>query len=754
MPLGCIAAGNCTQKVSLFQPPQTSLPNAVEKQGLRDESKENVPQQEGKENVPQQPQVMIKTSAAWSHAREVEQLKQKLAHEEELRMKAEAQAGLGRNARKSCLDTQGQLELQAKEIDSLMMRCTDAEEQHRLADKRAKDLEVTANFEKRQRQGKEQAMAALQQDMELVQDEVKSLRCQLEEFDGMQPALEKLRQENCTLRARLQAFEEDDEEKLEIGVQTEVPEDRNEDPVVQVSASVIRREVDAEIRRRFGALLKELSNLRARTLSNEKRVEALQSPAADVDSEADFFNARIAAAKAIHQGELSCLCEEVSRLRSALQFEQQEFALLLHQQHLQATKAPDSEEELARLSSELAVQEVEVHMLQQRLAEQAEELASMHEEAAKMQVETPHRIPRERLEQRVAEQAQEILRAREIAATLCTENEKQTAQQRLCLDSELERVREEASSLRAENQMQKAEIQHLVELDEEAASLRAEEASALQAEANKHRALEQKLAEQAEELLRARKEAATLRAENGKQTEQLIKDAVTAVNTAKGTHPAADGDAFKDAQDLRVRNRELLLTVEQFKQECEMLEVDNRSLQESVAAFEENMDKVAGDNAKLSGHVNHKQKIKYTMKLKDEVTSLKESLKSQHKKFLTLEASKRGSILEALPSLCALSQAKRSVVAFGSGYSTPTAEMRKLSEEHESTVEAVVQDFLHLRALIERAVSDVSPADNQSSDIGTLLQLLRGVVTDGRRSRRGSAAATASNTTEKWDQLE
>merc|ERR1740130_112864 len=142
------------------------------------------------------------------------------------------------------------------------------------------------------------------------------------------------------------------------------------------------------------------------------------------------------------------------------------------------------------------------------------------------------------------------------------------------------------------------------------------------------------------------------------------------------------------------------------------------------------------------------------MKLKDEVTSLKESLKNQRKQFMSLEASKRGSILEALPSLAALSQTKRSVVAFGSGYSTPTAEMRKLSEEHESTLEAVVQDFLHLRALIERAVSDVSPVDNQTSDMGTLLQLLRGVVADGKRSRRGSASAIASNTTEKWDQLE
>ena len=46
----------------------------------------------------------------------------------------------------------------------------------------------------------------------------------------------------------------------------------------------------------------------------------------------------------------------------------------------------------------------------------------------------------------------------------------------------------------------------------------------------------------------------------------------------------------------------------------DQLHVDNSSLLESVALFESDLGKVADRHAQLIGHVNKKQKIRYTVK--------------------------------------------------------------------------------------------------------------------------------------------
>merc|ERR1711959_865514 len=74
----------------------------------------------------------------------------------------------------------------------------------------------------------------------------------------------------------------------------------------------------------------------------------------------------------------------------------------------------------------------------------------------------------------------------------------------------------------------------------------------------------------------------------------------------------------------------------------------------------------------------------------------------------------------------------------------------KVQEANQSqdVTEAVLQDFLHLRALIERAVSgeDVAAGDGDGSgDFSTLLQRLRRVVADGHRSRQGPMRCATSS---------
>lgn len=82
-----------------------------------------------------------------------------------------------------------------------------------------------------------------------------------------------------------------------------------------------------------------------------------------------------------------------------------------------------------------------------------------------------------------------------------------------------------------------------------------------------------------------------------------------------------------------------------------MAEADNQSLRESLKAFEESFGRVVGQHAELVGHANHKQKIKHTIQLKEENPKLKDEACKLRKQCYSLQASKRGNLLEALPSL-------------------------------------------------------------------------------------------------------
>eukprot|EP00927_Polykrikos_kofoidii_P064482 TRINITY_DN5973_c0_g1_i3.p1 TRINITY_DN5973_c0_g1~~TRINITY_DN5973_c0_g1_i3.p1 ORF type:complete len:631 (+),score=110.92 TRINITY_DN5973_c0_g1_i3:1555-3447(+) len=92
-----------------------------------------------------------------------------------------------------------------------------------------------------------------------------------------------------------------------------------------------------------------------------------------------------------------------------------------------------------------------------------------------------------------------------------------------------------------------------------------------------------------------------------------------------------------DFQDLRLQNRELSLSMHLFKEDCELLEAENLSLKETVAIFECDLERVTGHNANLVGHVNQKQKIRHTIKLKDENNQLRVELKNARQRVVQLE---------------------------------------------------------------------------------------------------------------------
>jgi len=208
----------------------------------------------------------------------------------------------------------------------------------------------------------------------------------------------------------------------------------------------------------------------------------------------------------------------------------------------------------------------------------------------------------------------------------------------------------------------------------------------------------------------------------------------------------ADLHANSDMDDLRLRNRDLLSTVEQFTQDCELLEVENRRLRESATNFESEKERADGERAKLMGHSNPKQKIKYTVKLHEENNRLREDYQKLRKQCSRLEASKRGNLCEDLPSLFALSLAGSSQHRSSTTSSVAAGKAWGLSTTQETVLEGVVQDCLHLRALVERAVSDAESDDAGSKgDISTLLERLRHIVADGPRNRQGLLNANASD---------
>jgi len=234
----------------------------------------------------------------------------------------------------------------------------------------------------------------------------------------------------------------------------------------------------------------------------------------------------------------------------------------------------------------------------------------------------------------------------------------------------------------------------------------------------------------------------------------------------------------KENGDLRNCNRELSLTIQQFKQENEQLLVDNRSLLESVAMFEGDLEKVSDRHAQLIGHVNKKQKIRYTVKLKEECAQLRLDLNKARHRLMQLEGSHRSdSLYGALASLgyapaveqsssrrasgkepgCSPSPSPATGVSQirmtpcrlagpggGVGKTTASAAAAAQLEEaqrrlrmQEGAFERVNSDFRHLVSLIQRAVAGVTRSEDSCAEqakdgaettFADLLQSLRKVI--------------------------
>lgn len=575
-------------------------------------------QSSNKENRPEAHS--IKSAANWMHMREVEDLKQQLAHETKLREKAEAQAGLGRHARMSAMISEEQLQMQAQGNEALKKKCLELEARCNATTKSATaQLRNAADLSAKMLKDKEQAM---QKDVESAQAQVRDCERRLCEQKKLELEIETLRKGNKALTTQLQAESVSTKQQTEHSATQTTHDDRRVEEDVERYRQEFESEMKAEIARNFASLLSELGDLRDRTSRNEELVLDWHSEqACCIPEQAGYVDAmhvqhicetQLIACRVVHQSVVRGLIQQMSPSRCGADDD---------------GAGEPSQSQSGGMLEQLSVQS---------------ELSFLHAEVDRLQ------------------------------------------------DS-LQRSREELQQQR----------------------LTASEASRLH---------EESVASQSEELKTLRwrlAQSPTLCAEKQAPTEE---------------------HRCSDAQDQSLQNRELLFTVQQFKQDCEMLEAENASLRDTVATFEESLERVTGQHAKLIGHVNHKQKIKYTIKLKEENAHLRDELKKSRKLQLSSEANKHGGLLEALPSLATLSQTCAAQRQRSPGVRPVDAWIAQgLSQTQQSLIEAISLDFLHLRALIERAVSPTESSASRNCDMGTLLQRLRRVVADGRRTRSGSA---------------
>lgn len=178
-------------------------------------------------------------------------------------------------------------------------------------------------------------------------------------------------------------------------------------------------------------------------------------------------------------------------------------------------------------------------------------------------------------------------------------------------------------------------------------------------------------------------------------------------------------DAELEAQ--RQQNRELLLSMKQFHSDLQLLTLENENMRGTVAIFEGNLSRATEDRARLIGHSNPKQKIHYTMRLKEESNLLRDELKKSRKRIVQLEAGRRDEHhWDTFSSASKTGSVETSVLGsdLNDAECHNIAVLRRRCQAQEMAVERISGNLHHVMALVERAVSLGAYADGESSISG------------------------------------
>jgi len=256
-----------------------------------------------------------------------------------------------------------------------------------------------------------------------------------------------------------------------------------------------------------------------------------------------------------------------------------------------------------------------------------------------------------------------------------------------------------------------------------------------------------KLAVKCAELENSLKEQQASASRDCKRWQQRVQDLEHQLEKLDKTSDRQEDkfDLDKNSEIL-AQNRQLLFTVSSLKQECETIQAEKQCLQETVADLERSLDAVSGQHAELAGHVNHKQKIRHTLQIKQERDKFREEHVKLQQRISVLEASQSSqALMSALgghipstpscrgaetptlhastPKNAKLPGSRRSLLSCDGP--VPAAERR--CQRLEQDLDHISIKFKHLTILLERAFSKTGvslTARTESKDISHLLEQL------------------------------
>lgn len=644
-----------------------------------------------------------------------------------------------------------------KQLSLWQSHLTDLTAEHREAERLRQDtsslrsrlVNCEAEASERARRLAETRVQVQQKNQELATAQ-EQLKKKFVELAQEKEASQELRWQIRQLREETE--EQPNQKSIELTQEQEVAVKMREEVQQLVDAATNANEIRAALESELAGAKAELASnhaqrtrLEARNLELEEQVKNMEAQLKDADSKHHECCKVIAEHKTLEA--------ELLKVRGSLQDEselhQDELRALTEEVSARQVQVQDLELELAQMKDAYASLETQHHLEIQELTSQMEEANTKAGRAMLKETEAA---------QDLEEQQTEVTRLLAVESTLKAALEGHAQQLALSLQEQqqvqrqlkaLEKVHADSLQQQRDREAWKAQAE-TEEAHSAALKLEVEETSVALEAAQQEAALWK---ERAEVMLGRRKAVMQVAARwqgNDAAWEWLMEQG-----------QGAQELDLPEGSELRLQNRELCLSLRQFKQDCELLESENLSLKEAVACMEEDLHRVSDQHARLVGHVNHRQKIRYTMKLKEEINRLCVELKRARQRIVQLEVSKESeSLLDALASLVGtpvprmkLRQGRPGLAAKlrnpvrpkskGEDEALRLADAEQLCILQQSALDRISMDFQHLKALIERTVmlADTERRNGvEGGNFAALLHRLREIIAANHRTPQGAIA--------------
>jgi len=309
---------------------------------------------------------------------------------------------------------------------------------------------------------------------------------------------------------------------------------------------------------------------------------------------------------------------ELTRLQTALAAErglgEAQSSRDLQQAQMAATAAKMEAEQMA---AEVETLRKQVENAQAALADEQARTKEAYQELEEYRVSSIEEAQRNR--EQLATSAVEVARLKgEIDCMQAGQND--------MMQAALQQARREVETVTSE----------LASAEQERAFLQATLAEK-EEELEEHRAFSKEAQRNREQLATSAVEVARLKAEIDCMQAGQNDVMETALHQARRDVETVTSELAMAEQEKAL----LRATLAEKEEENESLVLENRSLQESVAMFEDDLDKVTDRHAQLLGHANPKQKIRYTLKLKEERMQMRAELNKARSQLLQRDATKR-----------------------------------------------------------------------------------------------------------------